>query len=250
MAVAAICMLAVVGLEVGSTFLLKPVALSDQAFERIMREEGVDEDEREEALAQRGEVSDAGDPPGLALPALAVVDAMLMLSIVGLAASLVVPDRILARTVAPINLIASFLMILGAIVVFVVTMVLLFLMVGLFLAPPFGTITYLVRWGFFPRGEAQLMLGILLFLKIVMFLSLFAASPRIVKNKGMMAMIGTSVVLQLLIGLLLSIVPLPLVSITDAIAALVVLIVGIVWAVVILVGSLIGSIRLLRVTRG
>ena len=250
MVVAAFCMLAVVGLELGSTLLLEPVALSDAEFERIMIEEGVDEDEREEALDQRRAVSDADDPPGLSIPALASIDVLLMLSIVGLASSLIVPDRVLARVVAPANLVVAFLVILAGIIVFIVTMVLLFLMVGLFLAPPFGTITYLVRWGFFPRGEAQTLLGILLLLKIVMFVFLFSASPRVIKNKGMMAMIGTSVVLQLVIGFLLSVVPLPLVSITDAVGALIVLIVGIIWAIVILVGALIGTIRLLRVSRG
>jgi len=246
MLVAAVLMLLVVGLELGSSLFLSTTPPNELAARAAMTEEGVTGDEQDEAIRQllsSGFAPD--DPPGLAIPALAAIDGLLMLSIVGLAAALVVPHRVTAKVVAPVNLVVSIIVIILAIIGIVITITLIFLMIGLFLAIPFGTITYVVRWGFFPRGDAQLLLGILLGLKVFFVIALFLAAPRMAKDKGLVGMVATSLLLQLLVGFLHGIVPLTLVSILDAIAAVIILIVAVIWAIIILVGSLIGTIRLI-----
>ncbi len=243
---ALLCLLAVVGLEVGSTAFVAPVAVSRSEMNRAMAEQGLDGDERAVALAEIAAAGTVDDPPGLAIPMLALVDGMLLLSMLGLASALVIPHAVQGRVVPVVNLVVAFLAIVGGILAIVVALVLVVLMIGLFLAPPFGTIAYLARWGFFPRGAAQTLLSIMLLLRMGFIGCVVASSPRLLKQKGFMALVGTGLVLQLVIGLAHGFAPGPLVSIVDAIVAIIVGIVGVVWAIVILVGSLIGTARLLR----
>lgn len=248
--VALIAMFVVVGIEIGSSWMMKPGTMSESALVKAMRDEGLDDDEISDALEQIRDQEPGDDPPGVAIPMLAIVDGMLLLSVVGLALALFIPHRVHGRVVPPITLIVSLLTIIAGIVLVIVCLVLLFLMTGLFLAPPFGTIAYLARWGYFPRGPAQATLAVLLLCKLIFAGFIIAASPRLLKQKGFMAMVATSFVAQLLVGFLHALLPMPLVSILDVLAAIIVAIIGIVWAIIILIGSLIGTIRILRVSRG
>jgi hypothetical protein len=244
--VAAVALVLVVAIEVGAGFVLSAVPADEGALREALAAEGITGDERDAALEQLDEVAEAGAAPGKAIPALALVDLFLLLTFGTLAAASVVPHRVLARINAPANLVAAIVVILIGIVLLVITIALLLLMVSLFVAVPFGTITYLVRWGFFPRAGAQTVLGILLILKLVAVVAAVAASPRILTNKGPVALVCTSLIIQLVVGFLLALVPLPLVSIADAIAAVVVIIVAIIWAIVILIGSIGGTIKALK----
>jgi hypothetical protein len=244
--VALVALVVVVGLEIGSSWMVRPAPASRGALVRAMRDEGLDDGEIIDALEQLDAREPGDQPPGLAIPSMALVDGLLLLSVVGLGLALVIPHRVQGRVIAPVNLIVSLLLIIAGIILVVVALVLLFLMTGLFLAAPFGTIAYLAAWGAFPRGEAQVVLGILLLLKLVFCGFVVAASPRLLKNKGFVALVATSLVVNLLVNFLHGLVPLPLVSILDVLAALVVMIIAIVWAIVVLVGSLIGTIRILR----
>lgn len=235
------------GLEIGSSFLLKPAAFSESAIRAAAVEQGLSDDQIESAVDQLAENGDSDDPPGLAIPALALLDGLLLLSMLGLGLALVVPHRILAKVTAPVNLIASIVVIIVGIFLLVATIALLFLMIGLLLAIPFGFLVYLARWGFFPRDSAQVTLGFILVAKLVFCGFAIVSSPRLLKQKGLMAMIITSLVLQLIVSFLHGLVPLVVVSIADAIAAIIVTIAAIIWAVIILVGSLIGTIRLIKV---
>lgn len=244
--VAAVAMVLVVAIEAGAGFLLSAVPADAEALQTALDAEDIDGDERDAALAQLDNVADAGAAPGRAIPALALLDLFLMLTFAALAAAGMVPHRILARVNAPAHLVASVVVILVGIVALLATVALLLLMVSLFVAAPFGTITYLVRWGFFPRGGAQTVLGILLVLKLVVASAAVIASPRILTNKGPVALMLTSLALQMVVGFLLAVVPRPLVSIADALAAIIVIIVAIIWAIVMLVGSIGGSLKALK----
>jgi hypothetical protein len=244
--VALIALVVVVGLEIGSSWMVQPAPASRGALVQAMRDEGLDDGEIIDALEQLDAREPGDRPPGLAIPSMALVDGLLLLSVVGLGMALVIPHRVQGRVIAPVNLIASLLLVIAGIILVIVALVLLLLMTGLFLAAPFGTIAYLAAWGAFPRGEAQAVLGILLLLKLVFCGFVVAASPRLLKNKGFMAMVATSLVVNLLVHFLHGLVPLPLVSILDVVAALLVMIIAIVWAIVVLVGSLVGTIRILR----
>ncbi|MFD0592171.1 hypothetical protein ACFQZ4_06050 [Catellatospora coxensis] len=124
----------------------------------------------------------------------------------------------------------------------------LILMVSLLLAFPFGTIVYLILFGSFPRGEAAVVLSLIMFLKVVAIACLIIAQQRFLQNKGLVAMMITSLLGNVVAVFLHGIVPGILVSITDAIAGIVFAIVGIVWAIVLIVGSIPAMIRAVQVT--
>ena len=123
-------------------------------------------------------------------------------------------------------------------------------MLALFLAPPFGTLAYLALFGFFPKGVgAGRCSSTLMALKLAFCVVLFLAQQRFVQNKGLVLLVLTSLVTNILITFLLGIVPSVLVSITDAIAAIIVAIVAIIWAIVMLVIAIIAVIRSARFDR-
>src|SRR5262249_11415815 len=120
--------------------------------------------------------------------------------------------------------------------------------VTLFFAFPFGTIAYLIIWGFFPRGEATVLLSLLMFLKLVFGGFLVVAQPRFIQNKGLVLLTLTSLICNIICAFLQGIVPVIFVSITDALAGIVFAIVAIIWALVLLIGSIPGIIRALQVS--
>lgn len=245
--VAFVLLTAVVGIEIGASLFVEPAGLGAAELRELLEDEDLDDDEIDEALADLSDAKD--DPPGIAIPALAFFDGLLWLAMAGIAASLLIPHNVLGRIVAPVNLIVSILLILGGILFVIFTLVLLFLMVGLFLAPPFGTIAYLARWGAFPRGGAQATLALLLLLKLGFCGFALAATPRFLQQKALVVGVILSFVLQIVVSFLHNLVPIILVSITDAVAAIIVVIVAIVWAIWVLVGSLVGTVRILRLRR-
>lgn len=248
--VALVLLCGVVGVEVASSLLVGPATTTTGAgTEAAFAGAGIDPDDRP-SPAELQALADGDEPPGVGIPLLALVDGLLLLTMLGLGAALVVPHRLHGRIVAPVNLVASVLLLLAAAVLVVTLLASLALMVGLFLAAPFGTVTYLVRWGFFPREEAQATLGLLWLLKLGFIGFVVAASPRLLQQKGFVALVVTSVLLQLLVGFLHGLAPAPLVSILDVVAGIVVAVAAAFWAVVVLVGSLVGTVRIFRVRTG
>jgi hypothetical protein len=126
---------------------------------------------------------------------------------------------------------------------------LLLLMVSLFTAVPFGTIAYLAIWGFFNRGGASATLGLLMTFKVAACICLALAHPRFLQNKGLVLLVLTSLLAGAIVSVLHGWVPGILVSITDAIGAIVVAILGLIWAVVLLIGALVSIFRVLKLKR-
>jgi hypothetical protein len=192
----------------------------------------------------------AGTPPGYAIGYLALVDGGLLFTVVLMGAGLVVPERIHGRVQGMATLVFSVLLLLTAIGLLVAAIARLMLMVTLLLAVPFGTIAYLIGWGFFPRGQAAALLSLLMLLKFVFAGSLLLAQQRFLQNKGLVALTLTSFACTILAAFLHGLVPLVLVSILDGVAAIVIAVVGIVWAAVLLVGSIPAVVRAAQVTLG
>jgi hypothetical protein len=115
---------------------------------------------------------------------------------------------------------------------------LLILMVTLLLAVPFGTLAYLAIYGFFNRGGAAAVLGLLMVLKVGVGASLIAAQQRFLQNKGLVLLVLSTLLCSAIVSLLHGIVPGILVSITDAIGAIINGICGLIWAVVLLIGAI------------
>ena len=122
------------------------------------------------------------------------------------------------------------------------------IMVSLFLAVPFGTLAYLALWGFFPVGEAAVLLGLVLLLKLVWAGMLVLAQPRFLQNKGLVLLILTTLLCTVVLEFLHNLVPVILVSIVDDVAALVFAIIAIIWGLVLLIGSIPAIVKAIRVT--
>jgi hypothetical protein len=188
----------------------------------------------------------ASQPPGRAIGYLAFVDGALLFTVAVIAAGIVIPQRLVGRAQGIATLIVSILIVLGALVALIIALVELVVMVSLFLAAPFGTIAYLAIWGFFPRGEAAAILSLLLVLKLAFVGCLLAAQQRFLTMKLLVALIATSLLLGLLVGFLHGFVPRILVSITDDLGAIVIAIVAIVWALILLIGSIPAIVKALK----
>lgn len=178
------------------------------------------------------------EPPGRAIPYLALVDVIVLYTLGLMALALIVPDRLHGRVQGVATLIGSIVLIIVALILAILALVELLVMVALFLAPPFGTIAYLAVWGFFPRGDAAAVLGLLLFLKLAGAVCLVLANQRFLVLKRLLVLLGTSAVCTLLIGFLHGLVPMVLVSILDSVAAVVIAVVAIVWGIVLLIGAI------------
>jgi hypothetical protein len=184
--------------------------------------------------------------PGLAVPALALVDSVLLLVLALMATALVVPPRLHGRVQGVVAAIISFGLIGAGLAVAVRALAQLVLMVSFLVAIPFGTLIYLIVWGFFDRGGAAVALGLLMLLKTVVAVCLALAHRRFLTDMGLVVLVAASLIANLVVTFLHGLVPIFLVSITDAIAAIVVAIIGIVLAVLSLLGAAVAITRVLR----
>jgi len=187
------------------------------------------------------------DRPGIGISALAYLDLIFVYSLVliGLDFLPVVP-AVFARVQGILTLILSFLGLLGAIALAFLTFTLLMTMASLFLAAPFGTIAYLAIWGDFDTAGAKVVLSLTMLLKLAGIGMILFASMSFLKNKGFMLLTICSLGLSFVLGLLHALPPGFLVSITDALGALVITIVLIVWTIILLVGALFAILRAVR----
>jgi hypothetical protein len=190
-------------------------------------------------------VSNTSDAPGLGIPYLALVDGLLAYTLIMMVLTFVLNANVQAKLQAILTLILSFFLVLGSIVLIFVALAKLLLMVALFFAIPFGTIAYLAIWGDFPRGAAAAILSLLMLLKIIASICLPIAHQRFLIAKGLILMILTSFLCMIIVSFLHGIVPTPLVSITDALAAIIVGIIALIWGIIILVGSIIATVQAL-----
>jgi hypothetical protein len=188
----------------------------------------------------------ASEPPGRAIAYLAFVDILILLTMAFIGLSVVVSNRLTGRLQGIVTLIVSFLLLIGAFIALIIAFVELLIMVSLFLAPPFGTIAYLAIWGFFPRGDAAILLSLVLLLKIGFAIFLLLSQQQFLKLKLLIAMILTTLLLTVVVSFLHGFVPIILVSITDDIAAIIIAIVAIVWAIIVLIGAIIAVVKAIR----
>lgn len=187
------------------------------------------------------DVSDVGgvdEPPGRGISYLVLVDGILLYTVVLMGVALLIPDRVHARVQGVITLIGSIILIIAALILAIIAFIELLVMVTLLAAVPFGTIAYLALWGFFPRGEAAVLLSLIMFLKLAFCAFLVLANQRFLMMKGLMLLVLTSLVCTLIIAFLQGLVPIILVSIFDDIGALIVAIIAIIWAIILLILSI------------
>jgi hypothetical protein len=189
----------------------------------------------------------AGDkPPGLAIPYLALLDGLLLFTAGLIAASLFLPAGLQARAQGVTTLVFGLLLGLTALAMLAAAIGAVTLMLALLSAVPFGTLTYLATFGFFNRGAAAVTLSFLMLLKLGAGVSLALAQPRFLQNKGLVALLLTAVVANLLVTFLHGLVPGFLVSLTDGIAAVIVAVLALAWLAFLLFGSTMSLYRAIQ----
>jgi hypothetical protein len=188
----------------------------------------------------------APQPTGIGIRYLVLVDIVALFTVALMGAGLVLPDRLHGRIQGIATIVASIILIVVALGLLLVAIAELVLMVTLLLAVPFGTIAYLIVWGSFPRGDAAVLLSLLMFLKLAFAGALVLAQQRFLQNKGLVALVATSLVANVVVAFLHGAVPGILVSITDSVAGVVLAVAAIIWAIVLLVGAVPGVAKVLK----
>ena len=187
--------------------------------------------------------------PGLGVNYLVLVDGLLLFSMGLMGMSLLVPERVHGRVQGVLTFVFALLMLFASILLIFIAIQLLTLMVTLFMAFPFGTAIYAGTYGTFKVAAARGTLATLMSLKVAFAVLLLLAHQRFLQNRGLVLIILTSLLANVIVSFLHAIVPRLLVSITDAIGAIVVGILAAIWALVFVVGSIPAIIKALRVDR-
>jgi hypothetical protein len=235
--------------ELGSLALVPDAPASAGLATLVGGDEGMAEALGELSDEERRALLEQPRPPGLAIAYLALLDGLLLFSVGLMGASLLVPERVHGRLQGALTLVFALLILLGGIVLVVAAIAVLILMLSLLLATPFGTIAYLALYGFFDRTGAAAVLGVVMALKLGFAVCLVLAHQRFLQNRGLVLLIVTSLIGNVVIGFLHGFVPGFLVSITDALAAIVVAVLALLWALWFLVGSIGGVVRALSSAR-
>ena len=190
--------------------------------------------------------TESGKQPGFGIPYMAVLDGMLLFTVGLVASSLLITDRVQGRVQGVVTLILSILLIIATIGMIFIAIGILILMVSLLLAIPFGTIVYLAIYGFFPKGGASAVLSVLMLLKIGFAVCLVLAQQRFLQNRGLVLLIISSLIANIVVSFLQGFVPGILVSITDNIAGIIVAACGCIWWLLALIGAIPAILKAIR----
>ena len=238
-ALVVVCLVVVV--EIGMSLLIASAG-GESVDRRVAADLGVDPGVFGSAVLAPSE------PPGAGIGALAFVDGLLAFTLLMLGLSLILQLRLYGRIQGVVTLVVTLLWVLGSVIAAVFGIATLMLMVGLFVSAPFGTIAYLAIWGWFPTGDAAVVLSLLFLLKLVFGVLLVLAQPKFLRVRGLVALVVVSVVLQLALGVIHGFLPGPLVSIGDQLWAIVTIVVALVWALVTLIGAIPAIVKAVRVS--
>ena len=195
------------------------------------------------------QASQGSRPSGFGISSLALLDSIVLLTVLLMGAALIIPARLQGRVQGIVTLLFSLLLIGLALRQILLALASLILMIALLLSVPFGTIIYLIIYGSFNRAGADVALSLIMLLKFGFSGSLVLAQQRVLQSKGLILLVATSFLSTLIVSFLLGLVPGFLVSITDAIAAIVVGIIAIIWAIILLVGAIIAILKAIRLDR-
>jgi hypothetical protein len=184
--------------------------------------------------------------PGYGISYLAFLDSFVFYITLLISLAMIIPERLQGRVQGCATIIVSFLGCLGTIFAIITCLIMLIIMVTLLLAPIFGTIAYLAIYGHFDRSGAAVTLSLIMALKIGFVVCLVLAHQRFLQNKGLVLIVLTSLLANLIISFLHNFVPGILVSITDALGAIVVGILAVIWAIILLVFAIISVVKAVR----
>ena len=226
-------------------------SVSSQTLEAFPEMKAVDELRSKDPASANQFMRSAADekPPGLAIGYLAVMETLILLSLGLMLLSMVIGNRAQGLVQGGVTAFFSLISLVVAFVLLEAAIAKLTLMVSLFLAAPFGTLAYLGAFGSFKVGAASATLGLLLLLKFGLAGLLFLAHPRFFQNKGLI-FLGFCIALAIVVTAFLhGMVPGILASIADAVAAIIIAMIAILFSVFYFITSLPGIYRAMKSLR-
>lgn len=252
LALAVVAIILVIAIEIGAGITLRGVPPTGGAKSAISGalppaiQEALDDidDDDVDDLA-----SASSDVEGLGIPYMAVLDGFVLLTVGLMASSVLIQDATQGRLQGCVTGILSLFLIPLSCLMIILGIVFLLFLIALLLSVPFGTIAYLAVFGFFNRGGAAGVLGLLLFLKLAFVVLLLLAQQRFLQNRGLVLLILSSLVCNIVLSFLHGLVPGFLVSITDALGGIIVAVCGLIWWVMALIGAIPAVLRALRPAR-
>ena len=176
--------------------------------------------------------------PGFGIPYLALIDGLLIYVVATMGFALIIPERIQGRIQGIITFIVSLIALFTALGLLLIAFAALMAMVSLLLAVPFGTAAYFAGFAAFARGEAAITLSVLMSLKLGFAVCLILAHQRFLENRGLVLLIFTSLLANVLVEFLHGFPPGFLVSILDALSAVIIAVLALIWSVSFLLFSL------------
>ena len=178
------------------------------------------------------------EPPGLGIAYLGLLDGVWLFSLSLMAAPLLITTAVQGRIQGCATFIFALILLVATIGAIFLALAKLLVMVTLLLAMPFGTIAYFAIYAAFPRAASSGVLGLLMLLKLGAIASLIVAQQRFLQNNSLVFLMLTSLIGNILISFLHGFVPIFLVSITDALAAIIVGVLAVIWLLILLIGSI------------
>jgi hypothetical protein len=185
--------------------------------------------------------------PGLGAVYLALLDGILLWTTLVFTIGYFPGKAVTSRVATIVGLILAFFAILGALLMIILAFTALMGMVGLLLAAPFGTLAYLAAFGHFPKGEAVAALSFIILLKLLFLVFLALTDLGYLKAKGLMILLGISILMTWLTSFLIAFPPRFLSTITDTAGALITSVIAFVWLIVIFIFAIVGLFKVLFV---
>ena len=180
----------------------------------------------------------SGGRIGLGIPYLALVDGLLFYMVALMVLALILPGRVHGALQGLLTFIVSLLTALASLAMIFAAIFAVTEMVALLLAVPFGTIAYFALFADFDRGTASAELAVIMSLKLFFALFLILAQQRFLGLKLLVFTIILALLASVIVSFLQGLVPSFLVSITDAIAAIILGVIGLVLAIILLLRSI------------
>ncbi len=255
--IAVILIIACVLLELGGTAALNATPIGGWLHDLQGKTADVDTllsetglfDDIDIAEATKSVNSEIRSPRGFGVLYLAVIDGIFAFTLISTASGLIIPQGIQAQAQGVVTCLYSMSTCLAGIAAIYVALAALILMVALLLAIPFGTIVYFIKFADFNRGTPMAILGLTMLLKICAVIMLPLAHQAFLTRLGLIVLILASIISNLIVAFLLALPPGFLVSITDAIAGIIVAIIGVICSIPLFIGSILSIISVLSFLR-
>jgi hypothetical protein len=181
---------------------------------------------------------------GWGIPVLALLDIQLVFTAMLMAAPLMFPESVTGRIQGIATFVVALIVVIIAMIVGFAALGLLMVLVALLTALPFGPGVYAAMgYASFPVGAAAATLAFIVTCKLVCIGALALAHQRFLENKGLMLLMGTTLLATIIVSVLHGIVPVFLASVTDLIGAIIIVILAVVWA---MLGLIYGAIAVFK----